>query len=92
MNSPEPTILDAIIYALVSLVLLVVIVIAVSPFWDWLSVYIMTIDSPLVSVVMPLFKWFWLIIALSVISVFAYVWLVVIRKIRYNRMMEDMYR
>lgn len=41
----------------------------------------------LVSTVMPLFKWLWLLIALSVIAAFAYVYLVVIRKIRYNRLM-----
>lgn len=62
------------------------IVVCIGPLWDWLAVWLLTQDSPLVSTVMPLFKWLWLIIALPVIAAFAYIYLVVIRKIRYNRL------
>jgi hypothetical protein len=73
--------------ALLIAVTLAAIVVCVGPLWDWLATWVLTLDSPLVSTVMPLFKWLWLIIALSVIAAFAYVYLVVIRKIRYNRLM-----
>lgn len=63
------------------------IVVCIGPLWDWLAVWLLTQDSPLISTVMPLFKWLWLIIALSVGVAFVYVYLVVIRKIRYNRLM-----
>lgn len=83
----RPSVLGAIIYLLFTLFTLAVIVVCVGPLWDWLATRVLTFDSPLVSTVMPLFKWLWLIIALSVIAAFAYVYLVVIRKIRYNRLM-----
>ena len=82
-----PSILEAVTYLLVTLLALAGIVVCIGPLWDWLAVWVMTLDSPLVSTVMPLFKWLWLIIALSVGAAFAYVYLVVIRKIQYNRMM-----
>ena len=83
----DPSILEAVIYLLVTLLTLAAIVVCVGPLWDWLATWVLTLDSPLVSTVMPLFKWLWLLIALSVIAAFAYVYLVVIRKIRYNRLM-----
>lgn len=82
-----PSVLGAILYLLFTLLTLAAIVVCIGPLWDWLAVWLLTQDSPLVSTVMPLFKWLWLIIALSVIAAFAYVYLVVIRKIRYNRLM-----
>lgn len=82
-----PAILEAAPYLLVTLLALAGIVVCISPLWDWLAVWLLTRDSPLVSTVMPLFKWLWLIVALSVIAAFAYVYLVVVRKIRYNRLM-----
>jgi hypothetical protein len=82
-----PAILEAVLYLLGTPLALAGIVVCIGPFWDWLAVWPLTQDSPLVSTVMPLFKWLWLIIALSVIAAFAYVYLVVIRKIRYNRLM-----
>jgi hypothetical protein len=83
----RPSVLGAIIYPLFTLFTLAAIVVCVGPLWDWLATWVLTFDSPLVSTVMPLFKWLWLIIALSVGAAFAYVYLVVIRKIRYNRLM-----
>jgi len=83
----SPSVLGAILYLLFTLLTLAAIVVCVGPLWDWLAVWLLTQDSPLVSTVMPLFKWLWLIIALSVVAAFAYVYLVVIRKIRYNRLM-----
>lgn len=82
-----PSVLGAILYLLFTLLTLAAIVVCVGPLWDWLATWVLSLDSPLVSTVMPLFKWLWLIIALSVIGAFAYVYLVVIRKIRYNRLM-----
>ena len=82
-----PSVLGAILYLLFTLLALAAIVVCVGPLWDWLATWVLTLDSPLVSTVMPLFKWLWLLIALSVIAAFAYVYLVVIRKIRYNRLM-----
>ncbi len=82
-----PSVLGAIIYLLFTLLTLAAIVVCVGPLWDWLATWVLSLDSPLVSTVMPLFKWLWLLIALSVIAAFAYVYLVVIRKIRYNRLM-----
>jgi hypothetical protein len=82
-----PSVLGAILTCIYTLLALAAIVVCIGPFWDWLAVWPLTQDSPLVSTVMPLFKWLWLIIALSVIAAFAYVYLVVIRKIRYNRLM-----
>jgi hypothetical protein len=82
-----PSVLGAILTCIYTLLALAGIIVCIGPFWDWLAVWVLTIDSPLVSTVMPLFKWLWLLIALSVIAAFAYVYLVVIRKIRYNRLM-----
>ena len=82
-----PSVLGAILTCIYTLLALAAIVVCIGPFWDWLAVWVITLDSPLVSTVMPLFKWLWLIIALSVGAAFAYVYLVVIRKIRYNRLM-----
>lgn len=82
-----PSNLEAALYPLVTLLTLAGIIVCIGPLWDWLATRVLTLDSPLVSTVMPLFKWLWLIIALSVGSAFAYVYLVVIRKIQYNRMM-----
>lgn len=87
-----PSLFEAIVYALVTILALVAIVICVGPIWDWFAIWLLTIDSPLVSTVMPLFKYLWLLIALIAIGVVGYIWVVVIRKIRYNRMMEEMYR
>ena len=72
---------------LLTLLALAAIVVCVGPLWDWLAVWLLGIDSPLVAIVMPVFKWLWLLVALSVIAAFGYVYLVVIRKIRYNRLM-----
>lgn len=83
----DPSVLGATLHCLYTLLTPAGIVVCIGPLWDWLAVWVMTLDSPLVSTVMPLFKWLWLIIALSVIAAFAYVYLVVIRKIRYNRLM-----
>jgi len=82
-----PSVLGAILTCLFSLLALAAIVVCIGPLWDWLAIWLLGIDSPLVAVVMPVFKWLWLIIALSVVAAFAYVYLVVIRKIRYNRLM-----
>ena len=82
-----PSVLGAILTCIYTLLALAGIVVCIGPLWDWLAVWVMTLDSSLVSTVMPLFKWLWLIIALSIIAAFAYVYLVVIRKIRYNRLM-----
>ena len=82
-----PSVLGAILHCLYTLLALAAIVICVGPLWDWLAIWVLSLDSPLVSTVMPLFKWLWLIIALSVGAAFVYVYLVVIRKIRYNRLM-----
>jgi len=83
-----PSVLGAIMYLLATLLALAAIVICVGPLWDWLAVWLLGMEgNPFVPIVMPLFRWLWLIIALSVIAAFAYVYLVVIRKIRYNRLM-----
>ncbi len=83
-----PSILEAAPYLLVTLLALAGIVVCIGPLWDWLAVWLLGQEgNPFVSTVMPLFKWLWLLIALSVIAAFAYVYLVVIRKIRYNRLM-----
>lgn len=87
----SPSVLGAILYLLFTLLTLAAIVVCVGPLWDWLAVWLLGQEgNPLVPVVMPLFKWLWLIIALSVGAAFAYVFLVVIRKIRYNRLMGGM--
>ena len=85
-----PSVLGAILTCIYTLLALAGIVVCIGPLWDWLAVWVMTLDSPLVSTVMPLIKWLWLIIALSVGAAFVYVYLVVIRKIRYNRLMGGM--
>ena len=81
------SILETVTYLLVTPLTLAGIVVCIGPLWDWLAIWVLSLDSPLVSTVMLLFKWLWLIIALSVGAAFAYVYLVVIRKIQYNRMM-----
>jgi hypothetical protein len=76
---------------LLALLALAAIVVCVGPLWDWFAIWLLGMEgNPLVQIVMPLFKWLWLIIALSVIAAFAYVYLVVIRKIRYNRLMGEL--
>ena len=82
-----PSVLGAILTCIITLLALAAIVVCVGPLWDWFAVWILGIDSPLVATVMPVFKWLWLLVALSVIAAFGYVYLVVVRKIRYNRMM-----
>ena len=83
-----PSVLGAILTCIYTLLALAAIVVCIGPFWDWLAVWLLgQPENPLVAVVMPLFKWLWLIIALSVVAAFVYVYLVVIRKIRYNRLM-----
>ncbi len=83
-----PSVLGAILHCLYTLLALAAIVVCVGPLWDWLAVWLLgQAGNPFVLVVMPLFKWLWLLIALSVGAAFVYVYLVVIRKIRYNRLM-----
>lgn len=83
-----PSVLGAILHCLYTLLALAAIVVCVGPLWDWLAVWLLGQEgNPFVTIVMPLFKWLWVLIALSIVAAFAYVYLVVIRKIRYNRMM-----
>jgi len=86
MSNGSPTILGAIISCIIGLVALVLITIAIGPFWDFMASYLLSLPpNPYVPVVMPLFRYLWLFIALAAILCIARVWYAVYLRQEYNR-------
>ena len=82
----EYSVFEAIIAVIATIVALIAIVISFSPVIDYLAFLLGGLPAnPYVEPVMPIFKWYHLIIAGWAICSIIWLWKIVMRRIRYTR-------
>jgi len=80
------SVLGAIVWSIITIMILVVVVVVLGPIADWFSNWLMTQNgNPYVPIALSMFSWWYIFIALAGVIAFVLIWKAAIFDVQYGR-------